>query len=158
MRRRVWKLVFGTLALSAVSVALWAADPLIGTWKLNLQKSKFGTYPATKSSTATFVAQEGGMIKYTADAVNAQGQPTHTEWSSKLDGKECPVTGSPTMDTMIGKRINTQTIEYTGKKQGKVIGTAKAVISKDGKTMTINWSVTDEKGQTQHFTTVSDKQ
>ena len=155
MQTRLWKLVVGTLA---VSVALWAADPILGTWKLNLEKSKYGARPAPKSSTATFAAQEGGMIKYTADSIDDKSQATHTEWSAKLDGKEYPVTGSPTGDTVVGKQISARTIEWTVKKEHKIVVTGKSVISKDGKTLTTVWSGTDEKGQTQSWTAVSDKQ
>ena len=155
MQTRLWKLVVGILA---VSVALWAADPILGTWKLNLGKSEYGARPAPKSSTVRFAAQEGGMIKYTADSIDGKSQSTHMEWSAKLDGKEYPVTGSPLSDTVVGKRINTRTIEWTVKKEHKIVVTGKSVISRDGKTLTTVWSGTDEKGQTQRWTTVSEKQ
>ena len=155
MQTRLWKLVVGTLA---VSVALWAADPLLGTWKLNLEKSKYGARPAPKSIMVTFAAQEGGMIKYTAHGVDAKGQATHVEWSGKLDGKDYPMTGNPTADTLVGKRINARAIEWTAKKEGKVVVTLKGVISRDGKTLTTVWNGTDEKGQPQSWTTVSERQ
>ncbi|MEK7404344.1 MAG: hypothetical protein AAB225_04480 [Acidobacteriota bacterium] len=155
MQTRLLKLVVGALA---VSVALWAADPLLGTWKLNLEKSKYGARPAPKSSIATFAAQEGGMIKYTADAVDAKGEAMHMEWSAKLDGKDYPVIGSPMADTVVGKRINARTMEWTVKKEGKVAVTGKSVISRDGKTLTAVWNGTDEKGQPQSWTAVSERQ
>lgn len=135
-----------------------AAEPLVGTWKVSLEKSNYGALPAPKSDTATFAAQEGGVFKFTADAVDAKGEAIHSEFSTKLDGEECPVTGSPFMDTVVAKRIDARTTEWTAKKQGKVVVTVKEVVSTDGKTLTGVWSSTDEKGQTLSWTTVSGKQ
>jgi len=155
MLQHLCKLVTGALV---VSVALWAADPLLGTWKLNLEKSNYGTQPAPKSSTTTWAAQKGGMFKYTADGIGANGQPVHTEWSGKFDGKQYPMTGQPRIDTAAIKRIDARTTEATGRKAGKTVLTVKSVVSKDGKTSTASWSATDDQGQAQTWTTVVDRQ
>ena len=134
------------------------ADPRLGVWKLNLEKSKYGSRPQPKSVTVTWAAREDGRIKYTAKGVDPMGQPTHVEFSAKFDGTDYAVTGSPLLDTVAVKRIDALTSEATGKKEGKVILTTKGVISEDGKTETTVWTGTDEKGQPQSWTTVMDKQ
>ncbi len=56
MRLFLRNIAFGSaLAILGPAVTLkpQAADPLIGTWKLNLAKSKFSPGPAPKSVTAT---------------------------------------------------------------------------------------------------------
>lgn len=37
-----------------VATALWSADPEIGTWRLNVQKSRFLPGPAFQSETRTY--------------------------------------------------------------------------------------------------------
>lgn len=134
------------------------AEPLVGTWKVNLENSDYGALPAPKSDIASFVALEGGLFKFTADAVDATGQIIHSEFFTRIEGEECPVTGSPFMDTVVATRIDGCTTEWIAKKQGKVVVTAKEVVSTDGKTLTGFWSTVDEKGHPLRWTTVSDKQ
>ena len=134
------------------------ADPMLGIWKLNLEKSKYDAVPAPKSRTVTWAAQEGGMMKLTIDQIDAKGQSTRTEWAGKFDGKEYPATGSAVLDTLSVKRIDALTVEFTQKKEGKVVVIAKGVISKDGKTHTSVWNSADEKGKPQSWTVVHEKQ
>jgi hypothetical protein len=134
------------------------ADPMLGTWKLSLEKSKYDGVPTPKSRTVTWAAQAGGMMKLTIDQMDTKGQSTRTEWVGKIDGKDYPVTGGVMLDTVSFKRIDALTIEFTQKKEGKVIVTTKAVISKDGKTHTSAWTGTDEKGKARSWTMVHEKQ
>lgn len=155
MQRRWLHLICGTLAISA---GLLAADPLVGTWKLNLEKSKYGSRPVPKSGTVTW-AEEGGTFHYTAQGVGADGQPTLVEIASfKFDGKENPVKGSRLTDMVSFKRVDPQHLESTGKKGGKPAFTNKTGVSKDGKTLTSVWRATDASGKPQTWTTVLEKQ
>ena len=155
MQRRWLNLICGTLAISA---GLWAADPIVGSWKLNLEKSKYGSRPAPKSTVATWT-EEGGTFRYTAKGVGADGQPTLVEITAfKFDGKDYPLSGTPLADMVSFKRADPQHIEVTGKKGGKVAATNKSVISKDGKTLTSVWQGTDASGKPDTWTTVFEKQ
>lgn len=133
------------------------ADPRLGVWKLNLNKSKYGTRPAPQSTTVTWTSEGEGMYHYAAVGTDATGKPTLVEFSAKFDGKDYKVTGSPLLDTVSVKRIDVRTTEATGKMKGKVILTTKGVISEDGKTETTAWAGTDEKGQPQSWTTILEK-
>src|SRR4051812_23125445 len=79
----------------AFTVSAHSADPWFGTWKVNLEKSKYSPGPPPKSFIRKVEPSEGGL-KEIGDAVNAQGQATHSETSAKFDGKEYPVKGGPT--------------------------------------------------------------
>ena len=51
-----------------------ATDPLIGTWKLNVSKSKFPpAQPAPKELTETYREIKGGLIDFTYEAVRVDG-------------------------------------------------------------------------------------
>ncbi|MDQ6705604.1 MAG: hypothetical protein M3Z85_06535, partial [Acidobacteriota bacterium] len=82
--------LFGMLA---VGVALWAADPAVGSWKLNVAKSKYSPGPAPKSATITYEETADG-IKRTAESIDAEGKKTSFEYTAKFDGKDYPVSGS----------------------------------------------------------------
>lgn len=147
------------LAMFIVSVSLQAQqDPAIGTWKLNLAKSKYSPGPAPKSGTTKLEPYGKNGVKLTADGVDAQGKPTHIEWSAEPDGKDHPAKGNPDADAVSLKRIDPNTAEATTKKGGKVMTTARWVFSKDGKTRTVTTKGTNAQGQTLNNVTVFDKQ
>src|SRR5712692_8466037 len=120
--------VIGMLALG---MSLWAADPTIGTWKLNAGKSKYAPGPPPKSATITYEETADG-IKRTGESVDAEGKATSFSYTAKYDGKDYPVSGSDLYDTISLKRINDHTTEANLKKSGKVVTHARRVVSKDG--------------------------
>jgi hypothetical protein len=144
-------------AILAFTVIAWGADSNVGTWKLNLDKSKYSPGPAPKSATLTIEAQDGG-IKYTSHGENAQGSPTHREFTAKYDGQDNPVTGSPDFNSIALKRIDDHTIEATIKKDGMVMGTSTTVISHDGQTRTLTSKGKNAAGQDVNNVVVYDKQ
>jgi hypothetical protein len=109
----------------ALGMTLWAADPAIGTWKLNVAKSKYTPGPTPKSATLTYEETADG-IKRTGESVDADGKTTSFEYTAKFDGKDYPITGSDLYDAISLKRINEQTAEGTLKKSGKVVSRARA--------------------------------
>jgi len=146
-----------TLAMSLTGLALcFAENPNIGTWKLNETKSKFGPGSA-KNSTVVFQAV-GDEIKITTDGVDSQGKPIHREWKGKFDGKDYPLSGDPNSATRAYKVVNDRTMEGTDKKNGKVMTTARIVLSADGKTRTVTVNGTNAAGKPVHSVAVYDKQ
>lgn len=147
-----------SLALCFFGAAVcYAADnPNMGTWKLNEAKSKIGA-GATKNSTVVYEAA-GDSTKVTVDGTNADGTPVHSEWTGKFDGKDYPVTGDPTADTRSYKQVNDHTLALTNKKGGKVVMTARIVVSADGKSRTVTGSGTNPEGKKVSSTSVYDKQ
>jgi hypothetical protein len=137
MQSGVLGFVVGSLvfALGAGAQAQ-APKALIGTWKLNVAKSKFSPGPAPKSMTIVYSA-EGEGLKVVADLTPPEGSAQHWEMSGKYDGKDNPVTGNPLADTISFKKVDDRTGESTFKKAGKVTATNHRVLSADGKTLTI---------------------
>jgi len=145
------------LVLLFVSAALcFAADPNLGTWKLNEAKSKIDA-GLPKNLTVVYEAA-GDSLKATVDGVDGQGKPTHSEWTGKFDGKDYAVTGDPSADTRAVKKIDDHTLELTVKKDGKVTMTGKIVVAADGKSRTLTASGTNAAGKTIHSESVYDKQ
>jgi len=79
------------LTLTLATIAM-AADPFVGTWKLNVAKSKFNPPgSALKSDVVKIVAQDNGL-KFTFNRMDAEGKAIHIESAPKFDGKDYPVT------------------------------------------------------------------
>ena len=124
-----------TLAFCIVGTATClAADPHMGTWKLNEAKSKI-TPGTPKFNTVTFKSMSGN-VKVTGDGIDAKGNPMHVEWTGKFDGKDYPIAGDPAADTRSYKKVDDRTLEVTVKKNDKVTVTARTVVSADGKSRT----------------------
>jgi hypothetical protein len=144
---RATALVVIVIAAAAVELAAQGADPIVGTWELNVAKSKYTPGPAPKSETRTFVVA-GQDIKGSLKGVDGSGKPTAASWTINYDGKDRPITGNPDADTLSLKRVNAFTVEATQKRAGKVVITGTRTISPDGKVMTITTKGTTERGQT----------
>ena len=75
------------LATAVPEIGLAQSNPLIGTWKNNLAKSKYSPGPAPRSGTTIFEAVGQGL-KITAENTDAQGKPTKVDFGViSFDGK-----------------------------------------------------------------------
>jgi len=133
-----------------------AADPFIGTWKLNAAKSKVSS--SGPNNTTVVYEAAGDSIKITTDGTDAQGKPAHSEWTGKFDGKDYPVSGDPNADARAYKKANAHTLTFENKKDGKVGLNGRITISADGKTRTVHLSGTGADGKKFSSTAVYDKQ
>ena len=160
MRRAVS--LFALMVLAAIAAGSLLADdnPFVGTWKLNVAKSKVTPGPAPQSQTRTVVAQGDGA-KYTFDVVTADGSAKSYSFETNYDGKDSAITGSGApggADTIALKRISSHKVEATLKRGGKVSGTSVAEVSADGKTTTLHTKGTDPDGKPYSSSSVYDKQ
>ena len=145
------------LGAGLVHVSAQASNPRIGTWKLNVEKSKYNPGPAPQSNTMKVEASGDGE-KATTEGVNAAGTATKTEYTAQYDGKDYPMTGSQNVETVSFKRIDARTMGRTDKKGDKVVQTSTRVVSEDGKTMTVTTKGTNAQGQAVENVTVWEKQ
>jgi hypothetical protein len=145
-------LVIFTLALATVAMA--ADNPFVGTWKLNLAKSKFPPGQELKSATHKTEVRDNGL-KSTYDIVDAAGKASHIVFDFRFDGEDYPDSRG---DTAAYTRIDANTLDYVEKKDGKEVWRGRVVVSKDGKAETETIKVKDAKGQASTIIMVSDKQ
>ena len=165
MKTRWAAVCFGlVLSLAFFTVTAMGADMLVGTWKLNVAKSKYSPGPAPKSNMVKFGAMNGGIM-LVADGVDSQGKKTHNEYMAKYDGKDNPTkpmldgkANPNAADAVAYKKIDDSTYEATTKLKGKVLTIARHVISKDGKTRTVTTTGTNAQGQKVNDITVFEKQ
>jgi hypothetical protein len=141
-------IVVGLVMVFAAALAsAQSSEPLNGTWKLDLAKSKYSPGPAPQSQTVMIEGTDAAR-KITVDVTPATGAAQH--WSvSGATGKEVPVVGNnPNADAYVFKRVNATTIEAQYMKGGKPTLKQTAVVSADGKTLTVTASGTDAQGRT----------
>jgi hypothetical protein len=144
-----------TLGLLAVAVG-FAADPQMGTWKLNEAKSKIA--PGMPKNHTVVYEAAGDSVKITVDGTDKDGKTTHNEWTGKFDGKDYPVTGDPTSDMRSYKQVDANTLKFTVKQNGKVTTNGRVVVSADGKSRTVTVNGTDAEGKKFKSIAVYDKQ
>ena len=152
--------VFATLVVLvfvAVGSASAQSDPRIGTWKINLVKSKSSAGPMPASQTRTYEAQ-GSEIMATTETVDAKGNHTTQHYNATADGKDYP-TGPANGGTTISiKLLGPGSYAGTLKKDGKVTSTNRAIISDGGKTFTFTTKGTNAQGQKFTSVVVFDKE
>ncbi|MDP8979507.1 MAG: hypothetical protein M3O35_02830 [Acidobacteriota bacterium] len=154
--KTVFAKIFLTLSITALGA--FAADNSLGTWKLNMAKSKFVPPPGpVKSLTSTREAAAGG-VKVSTTGEQSDGQAINSSYTAKYDGTESAVTGAP-YDKIAIKQVNANTFTATLKKSdGKYRATGRTTISKDGKTLTTITRGTYNDGKQFTNTMVYDKQ
>jgi hypothetical protein len=151
--------VASVVVLGGTAFAQSGTPTNIGTWKMNVAKSKYNPGPAPKSGTIKYEATGAG-VRVTVDSVAADGTATHSVSTSDFDGKDSPITNNnPNGADMIARtRINANTTQSVSKKGGKVTTTGTYVVSSDGKTMTVTTTGTNAQGQKVNHVVVYDKQ
>ena len=152
-------LLGATLAVAgaAVVAAAGATNPLIGTWTLNLEKSKFTPGPAPKSQTRTY-AQSAQGTTLTVSGVAADGSAISQQSTFNYDGKDYPISGSPDYDAISLKKVNGSTAKAEMKLKGAVVGTTTRTISEHGKVLTLKTKAKNAKGADYDYVAVFDKQ
>jgi hypothetical protein len=162
------------LILSLITAAIAADDPFVGTWKLNLTKSKFNP-PETAPKGQTYQMKiDGNILNLVTETEPSVGSPRRSEEAVILDGQDRPSvlqkrlaqTRDPRppfnpsfiADTMASTRVDSHTISYVFRKAGKEIEHAWSVVSKDGKILTSTRKRINEQGEEITTIAVYDKQ
>ncbi|HYY13717.1 MAG TPA: hypothetical protein VE758_04720 [Chthoniobacterales bacterium] len=139
----------------AAAVACFAANPHIGTWKLNEAKSKLA--PNMGKNTTVTYTEQGDKIKVTVEGVDKDGKPTHSVWVGKFDGKAYPAKGNLPYNSIAYRMVNERTNDITAMKDGKTMWTGRIAVAADGKSRTVTINGTDANGKKVKSKAVYDK-
>lgn len=156
---RLLKTVAALAFILAISGLVRAQDdPRIGTWKLNVEKSKFDAAAARKSETRTY-EMSGGKLMVHIDAVRSDGSKQEISFDGTPDGTDHPYTSNPPFyaDTVSIRRSGNG-FSAESKKNGKLVFTTTDTISADGKTMTLTSKGATASGQSLNSVRVYEKQ
>jgi hypothetical protein len=148
-----------TLALMwSLSVqAQTPANPALGTWKLNLSKSRFDPGPAPRSQTRIYESTPDGT-KTTIRTVTATGQIIVAGSTTRPDGKAYPYYGNPNWDSIIPSTVSELESRSELVRAGKVIGHFSRVVSADHQTMTVHHTLTTASGAMENDTEIYERQ
>jgi hypothetical protein len=134
------KKILSLIALAAVFFASpsFAADPIVGTWKLNVAKSKFNAGAALIAGTRVYT-EANGLYTLDQKLTGADGKEISLRIQYR-DGKDVKDIAGPSggADTTHAKKIDANTWDFDLKKDGKVVGHVHRVVSADGKTLTVH--------------------
>jgi hypothetical protein len=135
------------------------ADPFVGTWKLNPEKSEFGPNHRPTAATMLFELDAQGHYLMKAEGANAKGEKVAERPTELIpDGKEHPIPGFPGLTT-VSTRPDPNTIYGEARREDRsVVGSGTYVVSADGKSLTATNSGIDSQLRPFQQRTVWDRQ
>jgi hypothetical protein len=118
--------VTGELVSTRVSQSPAGSHAVSGSWR---------------TSKVTNVSNNGLTVTYqgTTDGLKMSDQNGYS-YDAKFDGKDYPIQGDPGHTMVSLKRIGDNTIEETAKRDGKVVGVSRLTVSKDGKSIQVEYA------------------
>jgi hypothetical protein len=145
----------------AMATAAMAADPCVGTWKLNVAKSKFAPSAEANPKEETVVVREldADTFDITMTGTRTDGSHILLKWIRPQNGGVLKSqTTLPKGESMVYTVIDPSNWYFTVLHNGKQVRVIHSVISKDGKTLSDSAKGTDAKGKPYEALEVFDKQ
>ncbi len=152
-------LVMATMAALAAprSAAAQVSAAWLGTWTLNVGKSTYDPGPPPYRRGSFVVERLNDDVRIVSRLVRVRGGIVQTEWTGRFDGKDYPVQGIDEVLSYAYVPIDDHTWELVIKADGRIVGTSRARISADGRTLTTVTSARGPRGNELRTTTVYEK-
>jgi hypothetical protein len=130
----------------------------VGTWKLNIEKSKTEAW-TPKSQTRVYEDWGDGLLHMRYEGTDAQGNPALGEFVARFDGKAYPYVsrGAASASTISLKRVDDRAFTFTMLADGKPSSSGTHTVAADGKSFTLAFK-TNGKGEPSSAVLVFDKQ
>jgi hypothetical protein len=133
--------------VSAAVVHAQAVPKIVGTWKLNTEKSNLPPMPAGWFDIRQYSVRPDGYLIGILFTSNARGYH-YLQFTAKSDGRDYPeytddlladtiASAAPTPRTYSETVVNEYITQWTDKLDGKVTGSGRKIVSSDGRTLTI---------------------
>ena len=147
------------LALTMVPQLASAADPFVGTYKLNTAKSATsgGQLPAELRLT---ISEDGANLMIATSGKTATGSPISADVLvlPKAGGTVKAPAGERNYDATVVSRSNANTIDVVARQNGKETARVKLALSRDGKTLTRSFTSTNAQGRPLTGTSVLERE
>jgi hypothetical protein len=148
MRKAIsWLVILAALALNALA----ADNALVGVWKLEPHRSHFSHGDLPLSLVITIEAAGADGIKYSSRNQLVDGSSGGASYEAKFDGKDYPVTGSPSYDHVSIRKVKARTFQIQMKKSGTVVVDATYTVTGDGKSLTRKGTASYNPSGANHF-------
>ena len=164
------------LAAAIAVVALTFSAPradaqvphIVGNWKLNVAASHLPGPPPQVHVRSYQLAPDGTLIGL-ALVVNAQGRPNFLQFAAKPDGKDyteydslslaqLQIDGTKPTTTYSETPVDARTVEWTDKRDGRVVSRGRKWVSEDDKTLTFTAISRNSNGEEIEYRFVFDRQ
>ncbi len=157
------------LALLSVLPAAHAQTPyIIGTWKLNVEASRLPG-PPPQVHVRRYSEGPNSTLVGLAITVDAGGTPHFLQFAAKADGKDYAefdsgalaawqIDGTPPHGTYAETPVDSHTVDWVDKYDGKITGKGRKWVSADGKTLSFTAELTNPRGEPLSFLYVFDRQ
>ena len=146
-------LLNASLALAQTNASKASA---VGTWKIDLKQSTFGSEPPPKSVTLTIIKDTPEASAWRIDIVDAAGKSVSYSWSGPVDGTPQPLKGADGQE--IGKeslkRDGDALLRHAEDPSDGSSFDSRATMSADGNTITDVTTMKSKDGKTSKTTSV----
>jgi hypothetical protein len=139
------------------ALCLYAVDPLVGTWMLNLEKSKYPEGLAPKEQTVIIQLQDDEH-HVSISGMTASGKPISARYTAPVNGGEGKVQQSTTFDAVASKRISDTQRQLVYSQGGKETTTINVMLSADKSSLRIIGKGKDSEGKPTEYVAVFDRQ
>jgi len=139
-------------------------DPFVGTWKLNIGKSKFAGPRKPPKEVTIIIEEEGDHAFDTVKGVAADGSPIFDKYTFPSSGGSVAVLegggGFPagTSGVLAPRKADSHTKNWTITLPFGAVITEQDVLSEDGKTMVMTTRGTDAEGNSYENIEVFDRE
>ena len=144
------------------------APYIVGTWTLNVAASRFPGPPPRMHVRRYSVLDDGTLVGL-AVFVDALGNPGFLQFAAKGDGKDYAeydsqllaafqATGAAPKRTYSETPVDSHTVEWADKIDGRVIASGKKWVSADGRTLSFTQRAKNQRGEETEFLFVFDRQ
>lgn len=147
--------VLTSFVVSGFSRTLAAEEqpPWFGTWEQVPPATKwFNPSPYRKVTLRIEPWKDGLKVVY--DMVRRRGGITHMEWTGRFDGRDYPVQGVDYVLTNAYRRLSDRSYQIVVRVDGRAAAVATAIVSPDGKRLTVDTAENDGSGGTRNTTAV----
>ena len=143
------------LGLVFAAGSAFAADPIVGTWTLNVAKSKFTSGPAPKAGTRIYTESDGVYtLEQKITGSDGKEVPLKVQYR---EGQDETLTDAHGIDSIHATKVNANTWDFALKSGGKEVGHVHRTVSADGKTLTVHNTGKQPSGATGNDTLVYEK-
>ena len=155
--------------LACIPFAAQAQVPyILGTWKLNVEKSHLPG-PAPRVQVRRYSLADDGTLVGLAVVVASDGTPDFLQFAAKGDGKDYSefnsrfladwqIHGTKSPREYAETPIDSHTVAWADKYDGRVIASGKKWVSEDGQTLSFTADGKDDKGKKIVYLFVFDRQ
>lgn len=116
-----------------------------GTWHLNAAASRWGVGGKEQSETRTYDVSDN-KLSMKSSSKGADGKELTFSYAAACDGKVVPMVGNPSADAISLRCVSPREIKATSRMKGKVTVQSTAMVSADGKHLTLKRTYVARKG------------